>query len=113
MQRTILLSFFTILSFFSSGQRIETIYLDPKDSTVNMYIAVIPEGMPPKALLFLLDGFGASPQGVLLQTELPVYAAKQGILTIIPVLKTGALYFGVDNASQQSLKEQIAGVIDK
>ncbi len=63
--------------------------------------------------MFLLDGFGASPQNVLLQSELPVYTAKQGILTVLPILKTGPLYFGVDNASQQSLKIQIETVIDK
>lgn len=56
---------------------------------------------------------GASPQGVLQQTDLPIYAAKQGILTILPLLKTGALYFGIDSASQQSLNNQIKSVVKK
>jgi hypothetical protein len=63
--------------------------------------------------MFLLDGFGASPQNVLLQTGLPEYAAKLGILTVLPILKTGSLYFGVDSASQQSLNSQIETVISK
>ena len=101
------------VSTISFGQKLETVYLDSKDSTANMYIAVIPESRPIKAFMFLLDGFGASPQGVLLQTELPKYAAKQGILTILPILKTGPLYFGIDSTSQQSLNNQIESVIIK
>lgn len=113
MQKTILLILSIFVSAISFGQKLEKVYLDAKDSTANMYIAVIPEGMPIKAFMFLLDGFGASPQDVLLQTELPVYAAKQGVLTILPILKTGPLYFGVDSASQQSLKNQIETVVTR
>lgn len=102
-----------IITKISFAQKIETVYLNQQDSTTNMYIAVIPEGKPIKSFMFLMDGFGASPQGVLIQTELPKYAAQQGILTIIPILKTGSLYFGVDSASQQSLKEQIESVKTK
>jgi hypothetical protein len=78
-----------------------------------MYIAVIPDNRPVKAFMFLLDGFGASPKDVLIQTALPEYAARHGILTILPILKTGPQYFGVDSVSQQSLKHQIETVITK
>ena len=78
-----------------------------------MYIAVIPQNGQANSLLFLLDGFGNSPQSVLTQTDLPKYAAQQGILTIIPLLKTGSQYFGSDAASQQSLKEMIELVMVK
>ena len=101
------------ISKFSFCQKLETVYLNAKDTTSNKYIAVVPEGKPIQSFMFLMDGFGASPQGVLIQTELPKYAAQQGILTIIPILKTGSLYFGVDSASQQSLKEQIESVVAK
>lgn len=107
---TILISFVLTISF---GQKLETVYLDSKDSTSNMYIAVVPSGKPIKAFMFLLDGFGASSQDVLIQTELPKYAAKQGILTILPILETGPLYFGVDSTSQQSLGNQIEYVTTK
>jgi hypothetical protein len=106
---------FVIALLFSTqlfAQKIETVYLNKSDSTTNMYIAIIPEGKP-KAFMFLMDGFGASPKGVLTQTDLPKYAAQEGILTIIPVLKTGSLYFGVDHESQKSLKEQIESVAAK
>ena len=96
--------FITTLSFC---QKIETVYLNAKDSTANMYIAVIPQSGHIDSFMFLLDGFGNSPQDVLLQIDLPKFAAQQNILTIIPLLKTGALYFGSDTASQQSLKELI------
>jgi len=113
MQKTTLLILCIFISAISFGQKLEKVYLDAKDSAANMYIAVIPEGTPIKAFMFLLDGFGASPQDVLVQTELPVYAARQGILTILPILKTGPLYFGVDSASQQSLKKQIETVVNR
>jgi len=113
MQKIVLLILTVLFSTISFGQKIETVYLDFKDSTSNMYIAVIPEARPIKAFMFLLDGFDASPQDIFVQTELPKYAAKQGILTILPILKTGSLYFGVDSLSQQSLNSQIKNVIDK
>ena len=91
----------------SRAQQVERVYANPRDSTANMYLAVKPTGRPVKACMVLLDGFGASPASVLQQTDLPTYAARQGILTIIPVLETGPLYFGVDSASQQSLTKLI------
>lgn len=113
MQKITFLILAVLVSTISFGQKLETVYLDPKDSTSNMYIAVIPDTKPIKAFMFLLDGFGASPQNILVQTELPNYAAKQGILTILPILKTGSLYFGVDSLSQQSLNNQIKTVTEK
>lgn len=97
----------------SFGQKVETVYLNPKDTTANMYIAVLPPDRQTNSFMFLLDGFGNSPRDVLVQSDLPMRAAQQGILTIIPILKTGSLYFGSDDASQQSLKEMIDVVIEK
>ena len=107
MKKIYVLIFMLFPATILFAQKLETVYLNSKDSTANMYIAVIPEGRPVNAFMFLLDGFGAEPKDVLIQTELPMYAARQGILTIIPILKTGSLYFGVDSASQLSLKDQI------
>ncbi len=108
---------FLILTIFihtiAFGQKLETVYLNSNDSTTNMYTAVIPYNRPIKAFMFLLDGFGASPKDMLIQTALPKYAAEQGILTILPILQTGSTYFGVDSLSQQSLKHQIETVIAK
>lgn len=95
------------------GQKVETVYLNPKDSSANMYIALIPENKPVKAFMFLMDGFGASPKDVLLQTDLTKYATTQGILTVLPILETGQLYFGSDSASQQSLKQMVELIRDK
>lgn len=113
MQKITFLILIVLVWTTSFGQKLETVYLDKKNSTSNRYIAVIPDTKPIKAFMFLLDGFGASPQDILIQTELPKYAAKQGILTILPILKTGSLYFGVDSLSQQSLLQQIRSVISK
>lgn len=103
--------FFLGLNAFS--QKTEKVYLDKTDSTSDYYIAVIPQNKPVKAFLFLIDGFGANPQGVIEETKLPEKAAAQGILTILPVLKTGSFFFGTDSASQASLKEQIEGAVKK
>jgi len=113
MQKNILLILTLFTSIITYGQRIETVYLNAKDSTTNMYIAVAPENEQVKSFMVLLDGFGNSPQDVLFQTDIPKYASQQGILTIIPLLKTGPKYFGSDTASQQSLKEIINLVVEK
>lgn len=113
MQKINLLILTVFISIFSYGQKIETVYLNAKDSASNMYIAVAPENAPIQSLLVLLDGFGNSPQDVLFQTDIPKQASQKGILTIIPILKTGASYFGSDSASQQSLKEIITLVFAK
>jgi esterase/lipase len=113
MQKNILLVLTLFTSIISYGQRIETVYLSAKDSTSNMYIAVAPENGQAKSFMVLLDGFGNSPKDVLFQTDIPKYASQQGILTIIPILKTGPTYFGSDSASQQSLKEIISFVVTK
>ncbi|MBK9048077.1 MAG: hypothetical protein IPL74_15830 [Bacteroidetes bacterium] len=99
------------ISCVSYGQRVETIYLNPNDSTTNMYIAVFPEKEPVKSFLVLMDSYGNSPKGVLSQTEIPTYAAQQGILTIIPLLATGSTYFGSDRASLQSLRDIVHMVV--
>lgn len=109
--KILLLSLF--ISINSYGQRIETFYLNEKDSSSNMYVAVFPKGENVKSFMILLDGFGNSPHSVLSQTEIPKFATKNGILTIMPVLKTGATYWGSDSASQQSLKEIIEFIVSK
>lgn len=97
----------------SYGQKMETVYLNQKDSTANMYIAVFPENETVKSYMVLLDGFGNSPKDVLSQTYIPKNASQKGILTIIPILKTGSSYFGSDSASQASLKAIIEFVSNK
>lgn len=110
----LIFSFFAIFCWtFSFGQKLETIYLNPKDSTKNMYIAVIPENVPVKAFMFCIPGAFQNPEYVLQQTDLPLYAAKQGILTIIPTFETGISSFGIDSLTQQSLRNMIAEVIMK
>ena len=113
MQKLNLLILALFTSIISFGQRIETVYLNTKDSTTSMYIAVVPQNEPVNSFMVLLDGFGNSPKDVLFQTELPKYASQKGILTIIPILKTGPSYFGCDAASQQSLKEIINLAVNK
>src|SRR5438270_5018242 len=89
MQKISFLFLTIFVSIISFGQKIETVYLDAKDSTADMYIAVEPPNGQINSFMFLLDGFGSSPRGVLMETDLPKYAAQQGILTIIPILNTG------------------------
>jgi hypothetical protein len=113
MPKITLLILTLVASIISYAQKIETVYLNAKDSTTNMYVAVVPQNKQVKSLMVLLDGFGNSPKDVLFHTDIPKYASQKGILTIIPLLKTGPKYFGSDSASQQSLKEMITLVVDK
>lgn len=107
----LIFTFFTVS--WSFGQKVENTYLNSNDSTIDMYVAVIPENIPVKAFMFLLPGLGGTAQDILQQTDLPVYAAKQGILTIIPISKSGVLYFGIDSLSQRSLNDQIKNAANK
>lgn len=114
MQKFILFMLTLFISSIVVGQKVETVYLDSKDSTSNMYVAVIPQSGQINSFMVLLDGFGNdNPKDILIQTELPKYASKKGILSIMPILKTGPLYFGSDSSSQQSLKNIIETVIEK
>jgi hypothetical protein len=102
-----------ILWTTSFGQTLETVYLNPKDSSSNMFVAVMPENVPVKAFMFCIPGAFQTPQYVLQQTNLPMYAAKEGILTIIPVFATGVSSFGFDSLTQQSLKRMLNVVVEK
>lgn len=113
MKKKTFLFLFLIASTISYGQRVEKIYLNESDSTTNRYVAVIPESKAVKSFMVLLGGFGSSPEEVLSQTYLPKYASQNGVLTIIPILKTGTTYFGSDSTSQESLKEIIGYVVTK
>lgn len=113
MNRLSILLFVVFYWTISFGQKIETVYLNPQDSTANMYVAVVPENIPVKAFMFLIPGFGDSPSVVLKQTDLPLYAAKQGVLTIIPIFITGTASFGIDSMTQQSLKIMLESIVAK
>ncbi len=93
------------------AQKLKTIFLDKSDSNRNYYTIIYP-AIKPKGCLFLLAGFGESPENVLLQTDLAQIAAKNGLLTVIPVLQDGVLSFGVDSLSQATLAFIVKEVID-
>ena len=106
-------------NFFSSdssswlkykSQKIERIYLNESDGIRNRYLAILPDEMPCNGYLFLIPSFYESPEHVLQQTDLPIWAAKQGIMTIIPTFKTGLESFGIDSLTQLSFKEILEDV---
>lgn len=97
----------------SVGQKIETIYLDQRDSTLNMYVIVYPPKLPWTGFMFLIPSFYESAENVLMQTDLPRLAAEQGILTIVPIFKTGPQSFGIDSATQESFNEILADVTSR
>ncbi|MFT3903321.1 MAG: hypothetical protein QM727_09110 [Niabella sp.] len=113
MRKTIWLFLLLLSTIMSYGQTQETIYLNAEDSTVNMFIAVKPKDNATKAFMFLIPGAFQTPMQVLQQSDLPVYAAKNGILTIIPLFQTGIYSFGIDSLTQQSLDNQIKFVTKK
>jgi hypothetical protein len=99
-----------IASMSVYAQKIEAVYLNPKDSASNMYLIVYPPKLFFKSFMLLIPSLGEKPSQVLAQTKLPEYAASKGILTIIPTFKTGINSFGIDSATQQSLLEIIEHV---
>ncbi len=95
------------------GQKVETVYLNAKDSTSNLYIIVYPPKLPWKGYAFLIPGMFQKAKDVLVQTDLPKYAAQQGILTIIPTFKTGISSFGMDTATHASFLEILSHVTSR
>lgn len=95
------------------AQRIEKVYLDKNDNTSNCYLAIYPNTLPLKGLMFLIPSFGETPEGVQMQTDLSKLAAEQGILTIIPTFKTGVKTLGIDDLTQQSFREMIEYIASK
>jgi hypothetical protein len=89
------------------GQEVETVYLNPKDSSANLYVIVYPPKLPWKGYAFLIPGMFQKAKDVLVQTNLPKYAAQQGILIVIPTFKPGISSFGIDTATQSSLLEML------
>ena len=107
----IILTFLTLSHSF--GQKIEKVYLDKNDNTSNCYLAIYPSTLPLKGFMFLIPGFGETPEGVQMQTDLSKLAAEQGILTIIPTFKTGVKTLGIDDLTQQSFREMIEDIASK
>lgn len=88
----------------------EITYLTTTDTTANYYVIIYPNQQPYKGYLFLLPG---TPQRVLSQTDLPMLAARRGVLTVIPVFKQGTLSLGIDDETQESFREMLDDVVSK
>jgi esterase/lipase len=97
----------------SFAQKTEKVYLDKNDNTSNCYLAIYPNTLPLKGFMFLIPGFGETPEDVQMQTDLSKLAAEQGILTVIPMFKTGVKTLGIDNLTQQSFREMIEDITGK
>lgn len=109
MRYLFLLLIFSVSHFYAASQKVSKVFLNSNDSTVNQYTVVLPS-TGTKGVLILLPGFGENAERVLAQTALPVLAAKNGLLTIIPTLQDGVISFGVDSASQSCLSNIIKDV---
>lgn len=103
--KIILLVICTCFFKTADAQKVETVYLDPNDSTSNFYIIVYPPKLPWSGYMFLIQGMFQQAEDLFVQTDLPMHAAQQGILTIIPVFRTGISSFGMDTATQASFLE--------
>jgi hypothetical protein len=87
------------------NQQLDKVHLNGSDGSNNLYLTISrPDGVY-KGYMFLIPSFYESPEHVLEQTDLPIVAAKQGIMTIIPTFQTGLASFGIDSLTQHSFKE--------
>jgi hypothetical protein len=101
------------IPFIVFGQKQETIYLEKDNVVSNYYTVVYPDKLPYKGYMFLLPSTWETPEQLLFNTDLPMKAANKGILTIIPVFKTGINHLGADNLTQESFKEILNEVVSK
>jgi hypothetical protein len=108
-----LITLIILHSNISFAQKIETVYLNKTDSTSNMFDVIFPENGVVKSYLILLDAFRSKSKDVLNQTDIPIIASQNEILTIIPILKSGTSSIGSDSISQESIKEIIELAVQK
>jgi hypothetical protein len=109
MKKIIILTiaiFYTVCSF---GQTKETIYLNPKDSLSDYFIAFKPQGQT-KGLLLLLTSFGETPQIASNETNIQTEASREGYLTVFASLQLGTQTFFIDNLSQSNLDQLIPNI---
>lgn len=108
----IIISLVLAFSIFSEcrGQKVEKIFLDPGDSTRNLYVALRPPKGSFASYIFIIPGMFQTPEEVLRQSDLPKTAAQQGVLAIIPTFATGIGSLGIDSATQKSFLRILADV---
>ena len=106
MKKLIFLSITIINTLYSFGQTKEFIYLNPKDSSTNYFIAYKPSGQA-KGLLLLLTSFGETPEIASNETDIQNIAFKEGYLTVFASLQLGTQTFFIDSLSQTTLDQLI------
>lgn len=88
------------------GQIVNTVYLSKADSTKNMYLAIPPlKPDSAKGVILLVPGAFQSAREVLLQSNLPEYASKNGFYVFVVIPQTGVQSMAIDDSTQSSLKE--------
>ena len=93
------------------SQRIEKVFLDKNDSVRNCYTVIHSASLQLEGYMFLVPGFGETSDDVFTQTQLPIEAAKRGIMTIIPTFQDGTSSFGFDEESQVTFQSIMNDVV--
>jgi hypothetical protein len=109
MKKTIILSVTYLITLCSFGQTKEFIYLNPKDSSTNYFIAYKPSGQA-KGLLLLLTSFGETPEIASNETDIQNIALREGYLTVFASLQLGTQTFFIDSLSQTTLDQFIPNI---
>lgn len=95
-----------ILYFCKSyTQTIETIYLNPKDSTSSYYTIVHPINKSSNKYCLLLPGYQEAAGHIFYNSDIANEFSKNNFTVIIPTLAEGRESLGIDSLSQQSLFE--------
>lgn len=81
MKNYLLVFLLLILSLTASAQNYEKVVVNASDTVSGYYLAVKPTGKI-NGVLFLLDGFGGSPESIFPESMLPNTAYANGFLTI-------------------------------
>ena len=113
MKKLIVILYFLHIAIPLFAQKNEIIFNNPIDSLKDNYLIFYPEEKTYTGFLILLHEYGGKGEYIPYQTELPRIAAENGILTIMPTLKTGSSYFGIDSLSQSALDDFIFTIQEK
>lgn len=103
MLKFIYLVVFFFVATACRAQKVETVYMNPADSTRDLYVVIHPTTFPVKGFLVLIPGMFQKAADVLVQTNLASHAATRGILTVVPTFTMGISSFGIDTATQRDL----------
>ncbi len=105
-----LLIVLSVITFCACEKTVSTKRVDIELDRQKHYTAILPDDDNVESYMVLLPGFGESIDNVLESTEIPEYAAKDGIAVFIPILQDGIETYSFSAESQSNLRKIVKDI---